>query len=93
VTARPGASPSFRHGRLHLADGDQCDTYRDGQLRAVSLSGQVTVTFTVRSVETTDLTVKAFMEQKGTGSRWNLVGSVHQLSVPSQLQPGQTGNH
>ena len=33
------------------------------------------------------------MEQKGTGSRWNMVGSVHQLSVPSQLQPGQTGNY
>ena len=60
-------------------------TKRDGQLGAVSLSGQVTVTFTVRSVATTDLTVKAFMEQKGTGSRWNMVGSAHQLSVPSQL--------
>ena len=51
------------------------------------------VTFTVRSIATTDLTVKAFMEQKGTGSRWNIVGSVHQLSVPSQLQPGQTENY
>jgi len=37
--------------------------------------------------------VKAFLEQKGTGSQWNMVGSVHQLSVLSQLQPRQTGNY
>ena len=29
VAARPGASPSSRRARLHLADGDQCDSYRD----------------------------------------------------------------
>jgi hypothetical protein len=67
-------------------------TKYDGQLGAVSLSAQVTVTDN-GSVATTDLTVKGFLEQKGTGSRWNMVGSVHQLSVPSQLQPGQTGNY
>jgi len=42
-------------------------TKHDGQLGAVSLSGQVTVTNN-GSVATTDLTVKAFLEQKGTGS-------------------------
>ena len=29
VAAEPGASPSSCRARLHLADGDQCNTYRD----------------------------------------------------------------
>ena len=40
-------------------------TKHDGQLGAVSLSGQVTVTNN-GSVATIDLTVKAFLEQQGT---------------------------
>ena len=57
-------------------------TKKRRQLGAVSLSGQVTVTNN-GSVATAGLTVKAFLEQKGTGSQWNMVGSVHQLSVLS----------
>jgi hypothetical protein len=53
-------------------------------LGAVSLSGQVTVTN--NGSVATDLTVNAFLEQKGTGSQWNMVRSIDTVQVLSADQ-------